>query len=103
MTAVQEVKILFVFKRRRKIKNIERTGDIFNRVLSERLSRHTESTALAGDLARLAGTNSWFSVVQAELNSIQQRIDIKDMFKVGLVLDILGILIIAGFCYIYLT
>lgn len=32
-----------------------------------------------------------------------KRIDIKDMFKVGLVLDILGILIIAGFCYLYLT
>ena len=58
-------------------------AEIFNRVLSERLSEHTESTALAGDLARLAGTNSWFSVIEDELNSAQQRIDLKDIWLTG--------------------
>jgi sodium-dependent dicarboxylate transporter 2/3/5 len=32
-----------------------------------------------------------------------QMIDIKDMFKVGIVLDILGILLITGMCYLYLS
>jgi sodium-dependent dicarboxylate transporter 2/3/5 len=31
-----------------------------------------------------------------------QEIQIKDMLKVGFVLDVLGILLISGMCYVYL-
>ncbi|MBD3815206.1 MAG: tRNA pseudouridine(13) synthase TruD [Halothiobacillus sp.] len=58
-------------------------AEIFNRVLSDRLSRNTEATAESGDLARLAGTNSWFLVVDEELNNAQQRTDIKDIWLTG--------------------
>ncbi|WP_298219455.1 tRNA pseudouridine(13) synthase TruD [Halothiobacillus sp.] len=58
-------------------------AEIFNRVLSDRLSRSTEATAESGDLARLAGTNSWFLVADEELNNAQQRIDIKDIWLTG--------------------
>jgi len=58
-------------------------AEIFNRVLSARLSEQTESKAQAGDLARLAGTNSWFLVVDAELDKTQQRIDLKDIWLTG--------------------
>lgn len=58
-------------------------AEIFNRVLSDRLSQNTEATAKPGDLARLAGTNSWFLVVEEELNNTQQRIDTKDIWLTG--------------------
>lgn len=58
-------------------------AEIFNRVLSERLANHTESCAKPGDLARLSGTNSWFTVVDEELRITQQRIDSNDIWLTG--------------------
>jgi tRNA pseudouridine13 synthase len=58
-------------------------AEIFNRILSARLSQHMEATAISGDLARLAGTNSWFSVVDQELSKTQQRLDSKDIWITG--------------------
>lgn len=58
-------------------------AEIFNQVLSNRLSLNTEACATTGDLARLAGTNSWFLVVDSDLNSTQQRIDTKDIWPTG--------------------
>lgn len=58
-------------------------AEIFNRVLSDRLSQNTESCAKPGDLARLSGTNSWFLVTDQELNNTQQRIDTKDIWLTG--------------------
>lgn len=58
-------------------------SEIFNRVLSARLSQNTESTAAPGDLAGLSGTKSWFVVVHEALNSTQQRIDSKDVWLTG--------------------
>ena len=58
-------------------------SEIFNRILSSRLSQNTEACATPGDLARLSGTNSWFLVVDEELNNAQQRIDNKDIWLTG--------------------
>lgn len=58
-------------------------AEIFNRVLSDRLSQNTEARATLGDLARLAGTNSWFLVVNEGVINTQQRIDEKDIWLTG--------------------
>lgn len=58
-------------------------AEIFNRVLSCRLSKNTTARAIAGDIARLSGTNSWFLVHEEELKNTQQRIDKKDIWLTG--------------------
>ncbi|ENP0423947.1 tRNA pseudouridine(13) synthase TruD [Edwardsiella piscicida] len=48
---------------------------LFNRLVSERLAAGCFSRALAGDALQLTGRGSWFVAQEAELATLQQRLD----------------------------